>query len=267
MEKEEKRLFFGAEVSAPWPKEFPKGRVLDEGARHLTLAFLGEVDFSSLKQHLSTLPTPEFRVGPIGKCDKLLFLPQKHPRVVAGDVLFLSKEDLFDSFQKKLTLWLEEHKLPVDNRPFHPHITIARAPFDLNAWEKAFSPFPFFIKALHLYESMGNLTYESRWSIPPLTPFEEFEHTADIAFLIQGESMQDLHRNAELSLAWKFPPMLPYLFKPPFKNSLEEIIIDLNERVAEADMLIGTPFKAVSFHGEVKKNVQGILQWEMIVDV
>ncbi len=40
--EEEKRLFFGAEVSAPWPKELPQGRVLEEKARHLTLAFLGE---------------------------------------------------------------------------------------------------------------------------------------------------------------------------------------------------------------------------------
>ncbi len=160
-----------------------------------------------------------------------------------------------------------EQKLPVDERALHPHITIARAPFDRNAWEESFSPFPFFIKAIHLYQSLGNLTYESLWSLPLLTPFEEFEHTADIAFLIQGEEMQELHLNAQLALAWKFPPMLPYLFKPAFKNSLNEVIIDLNERVSEADMRIGTPFKAVSFHGEVKKNAQNILQWEMIVDV
>ena len=155
-----------------------------------------------------------------------------------------------------------EQKLPVDERALHPHITIARAPFDRNAWEESFSPFPFFIKAIHLYQKLWETsTYQSLWSLPLLTPFEELEHTADIAFLIQGEEMQELHLNAQLALASEISVMLPYLFKPAFKNSLNKVMIDLNERVSEADMRIGTPFKAVSFHGRVKKNAQNILQW------
>ena len=39
--KDQKRLFFGFEVKAPWPQGLPKGRILKEDQRHITIAFLG----------------------------------------------------------------------------------------------------------------------------------------------------------------------------------------------------------------------------------
>ena len=53
-------------------------------------------------------------------------------------------------------------------------------------WLDHFTPLPFFVKAIHLYQSLGNLQYQSLWESPLLSPFEELEHTADIAFLIRG---------------------------------------------------------------------------------
>jgi hypothetical protein len=40
----------------------------------------------------------------------------------------------------------------------------------------------------------------------------------------------------------------------------------LNEAIARVDEQMGTPFKAVSFHGDIQEE-EGVLKWEMIVDV
>ncbi|MFV0339695.1 MAG: hypothetical protein ACK5MA_03565 [Parachlamydiaceae bacterium] len=43
--------------------------------------------------------------------------------------------------EKALTGWLEQHVYPVDERPFHPHLTLARSPFRYNDWRKAIHSF------------------------------------------------------------------------------------------------------------------------------
>lgn len=50
------------------------------------------------------------------------------------------------------------------------------------------------------------------------------------------------------------------------KESIEDIVIDLNELVTEADQKWGCPFKAVSFHGNIQENEE-LPYWKMIVDV
>jgi hypothetical protein len=122
------------------------------------------------------------------------------------------------------------------------------------------------VKGLHLYKSMGNLEYQSLWEMPLLPPFEELEHTADLAFHIRGSTVQQLHTHAQLALAFKFPPLVS-CFTQKTQNSLKEIIISLNEMISQADMEFGCPFKAVSFHGEIKEDAQKLLHWNMIVDV
>ena len=165
-----------------------------------------------------------------------------------------------------LSDWLKAMGYPIDERPFFPHITIARAPFDIKDWLAHFDPLPFFVKAIHLYQSLGNLHYQSIWESPLIPPFEEFEHTADIAFLVRGNTPQELHLNAQIALAFKFPPLVNFL-STILQDSLDEIIISLNEIVAKADMELGCPFKAISFHGKIIKDPYQILHWEMIVDV
>jgi 2'-5' RNA ligase len=262
------RLFFGAEVKAAWPKELPQGRVLDEEERHMTLAFLGSCSLQQLGQLLPEIPLPKFQIGPSGKCDKILFLPKHHPHVVAGYIDWLNQGALFLKFQKELTHWLKSHDYPTEEREFLPHVTIARSPFSAAEWKEIKEEFPLFISAIHLYESVGNLTYVPRWTHAFHAPFEELDHTADIAFEIFGENLHDLHLHAELALSFKYPPLLPYITTEPFlENSLDEIIISLNDLVTRADQEIGTPFKAVSFHGELIKKEGKLFQWEMIVDV
>lgn len=263
--EENKRLFFGTEISAAWPDILPSGRVLKEEMRHITLSFLGHVSLIKLSELLGKCPKPDFEIGICGKCNRFVFLPnEKYPRVVAGEPAWL-QDDRLSLYQHELHLWLKLQGYPVDEKKFFPHITIAREPFEMEEWRKVTCPFPFFIKAVHLYESVGNLTYHPRWSHLLLSPFEEIEHTADIAYIIRGESFEQLFLHGALALAFKHPSLLNELTRRPKLDSLDEVIIALNEIIALLDAKGGSPFKAVSFHGEAAKGK--ILEWKMIVDV
>jgi len=265
-EEDSRRLFFGAQTEAPWPKECPPARLVPEETRHLTLAFLGQNSFVQLKSILPSVPRPSFAIGPAGVAKAVVFLPPEKSRVVALTCDWLFSKDALNSYQKELADWLAEQGYALDKRPFFPHITIGRAPFDLTQWKEGFSPLPFFVRAIHLYQSTGNLQYSSLWSIPLLSPFEEFEHTADIAFHIRGMSIQELHCHAQLALAFKFPALVNF-FTSDWSDSFEQMISSLNALIGIADAELGCPFKAVSYHGSVKPDAQKILNWEMIVDV
>jgi len=262
VDMEKRRLFFGAEVFAPWPPLSPPGRVIESSSLHLTLAFLGNVALSSIEALLPTFPKPSFHLGLPGCLDTLLFLPEQSPRTVSAHVKLFSHEIEWKNFILALGSWLS-----MDLSSFLPHVTFARSPFHKEDWEKFFTPLPLIIQGFHLYESVGSLTYTSLWHYPLLPPFEEIEHTADIAFLLRGETLAELYLHAQLALAFSFPPLVRFLPLKTTVSSLSDIIIDLNALLAEADMELGAPFKAVSFHGTVQQKPQEPLTWEMIVDV
>lgn len=230
------RLFYGLEVKAPWPEKLPEGRLIEEHSRHLTTEFLGDVE-----EEPKDRPEVPYRMGPVGIFNEVLILRN----VVAWHVD-----------------WLEDQFF-VGRELLH-HVTMARKPFRPAEWKETFSPLPVIGTALHLYESVGNLTYKPRWSYPLIVPFDEFEHTADIAFRIRGYSLEQLHLHAEIALAFVHPPLLAYR-KKRSATTLDEVIIQLNELITRCDSAIGTPFKAVSFHGSVQE--YETLEWEMIVDV
>lgn len=261
-----RRLFFGWEVGAPWPDKYPSGRLLDESHRHMTLAFLGNVDYQKIIEILPSYPKPSFNIGLVGHFNQCLFLPPRNPRVVAWHIKW-NDHDLMGQYQHTLVQWLQAHGFKMDSREFLPHVTLCRSPFVERKWKEAFTPLPCLMKDIHLYESMGNLQYLSRWKHSLKLPFEELEHTADIAFRIRGETMQKLHLNAQYALAFQFPALLPYLDSTQEISSLDQSITALNGIVGKADGEIGCPFKAVSFHGEVVHEQDNTLQWEMIVDV
>lgn len=242
--------------------------MLDEAHRHMTLAFLGEIPYEKLKKILNEFPKPPFSVGFAGQFDKCLFLPERHPHVAAWHVDYFDEPSPLLAFQKTIVEWLQQHDLNPRNsdRAFLPHVTLCRSPFTPSQWKKVFTNLPMMTKDIHLYESVGNLKYESIWSYPLQAPFEELEHTADIAFLISGSTIKQLHVHSQVALAFKFPPILPFFSRNEVK-SIDELIMDINEVVAKADAAIGIPFKAVSFHGEIKENPKNFIQWEMIVDV
>ncbi len=259
-----KRLFFGFEVHAPWPESLPTGRMPKTNEHHITVAFLGETSHEKILRLLPEIPKPPFKIGIVGAFDGCLFLPENNPRVVAWRGKSFEK-DLLASYQKELTTFLKKQNYPLDDRPFLNHTTLARSPFEKDDWEQAFQPLPYFIKALHLYESLGNLTYKPLWTHKLISPFEEFEHVADIGFRIHGESVKQIYLHAQIALTFECPELIPFLDPNTEVSTLEEVIIKLNEIITHGDREIGTPFKAVSFHGELKK--EETLTWEMIVDV
>lgn len=269
MNESQKRVFFAVEVRAPWPEQLPSGRILDPEDRHATLAFLGEVPFTPLLQQLNDFnyPKPSFKVGLVGKFSQCLFLPPRHPNVVAWDVEWLDDSRVLVEYRLTFVDWLKSLKYYPKEHPgsWLCHVTLSRKPFDYHAWKNSFKQIPMAIYGIHLYESMGHSKYKPIWSHPLIPPFQEIEHTADIAYLINGENMTQLYRHAQTALVFRYPQLLPYIRTGIIDNH-DEMIIALNEIVTEADGSIGCPFKAISFHGHIEEK-ESVFQWEMIVDV
>lgn len=262
---DQKRLFLGFEVHAPWPDNLPDARTLKAKHRHLTLAFLGNTSYQEIRSLIPKLPKPSFRVGPVGIADSVLCLPRRHPCVVTWHVEPFG-DDPLEAYQQEVSDFFEAQGYPMDRRKFLKHVTLGRSPFKEKEWTKAFRPLPLYYHHLHLYESFKGLRYEPIWSHDLCPPFEEMEHEADIAFRVYGETLGQVFRNAQIALAFKCPDILPFLNPEIQAKTLEEGIIELNEITTEGDKQIGTPFKAVSFHGEIIKEKEGLM-WEMIVDV
>ena len=265
--KDDKRLFFAAELTAAWPQEFPPkagGRLIEEDERHLTLAFLGTTSPSKLLNTIKTIPLPSFLFGPASFTTKWIFLPsEKEALVVAAE---LQSVGSLQEYQKNLSSWLKELGYTLDPRPFFPHLTVARGKFDVEEWKKIPCQIPFYVHSIALMESLGNSHYKNLWDHPLSPPFAEIEHTADIAFLIRGVNFQDLYFHAQIALAFKFPPLIAYFSKETVFPSLDTVIVALNELLARADLDIGIPFKAVSYHDEMAYHANH-LEWKMIVDV
>ncbi|MGA8164528.1 MAG: archease [Waddliaceae bacterium] len=268
-EDERKRVFFAFEVNAPWPEHLPDGRTLSESDRHLTLAFLGDTHFPSLEHILSSFPTPPFKIGLTGQFNRCEFLPPKRPNVVSWHIDWFDQDHDLGVFQQQVIQWLQQHDFSV-SQPKHrflPHVTLARRPFHINQWRQAFHPLPVMISNIHLYESLGHLTYHPRWTYELKPPFEEIDHTADVAFRVRGENLQQLYNHALTALTFLSPSLLSYLPRENRPAHLDDIIIDLNALITEADSNEGVPLKAVSFHGEIMEEEDRTIFWEMIIDV
>ena len=262
----QRRLFFGFGVKAPWPSFDLKGRILPSEARHLTAAFLGNSCFDTIERLLPSMPLPPFKIGPLALFDECLFLPQSHPRVVAYHVKDLEKEALLLPYIQELLSFLEENGLELHTKPFCPHVTLAGSFFSKSDWEKQFIPLPLFLSSFHLYESLGHSRYQKLWGISFMSPFEEIEHTADLAFSIYGTNLKHIDLSSQMALCFQSPRLTSYLDLSFSPKSLEEIIMHLNDILYEADREEGVPFKAVSFHGHLEEK-DHLLKWEMIVDV
>lgn len=262
---DERRLFFGFGVEAPWPKSYPRGRIIPDSMRHMTLAFMADASPEKLMQ--LKFPLPDLKRGLAGYFDEPIFLPPKHPRVVSWHPK-MSHLRQVAAYQQKLTEWLQLMGYEPDHpdRPWLGHVTVARGPFDIDQWRRQFQCLPFLSTHLNLYESVGNLRYEvlASHTLPP--PFEEIPHTADIAFRIYGNSLEEIFERALLALAFRVPDLLMYRAPADPLESVEDIVRHLNRSITLMDVKQGCPLKSVSFSGEVKLLEEELI-WEMIVDV
>ena len=201
--------------------------------------------------------------GPVGYFSSLF---KEAARLIAWNLTLLRFQALADYRQTLSDTLKRQGVMPNNRHSFIPHLTICRNPESVEAWRKNFTPLPCVLGDLHLFESLGHSHYKSLWSAELLPPFTELEHTADIAYIVRGISLDDLFLHAQIALCFSFPPLVYFLQEPKNCTSIEEIVIELNEIVSRADQECGAPFKAVSFHGELEKKGE-IYSWEMIIDV
>jgi 2'-5' RNA ligase len=266
-EKDIRRLFLVLKAVCPWP-DLPKGRILEEKDRHLTLIFFGDFDLKVITSTLKNIPDPSFSVGLSAKFDEIAFLPKKKPNVAAWHVDFFEKEKFFCFLQTFKEYLKKCDILPKEKyTEFIPHVTIARKPFSFDEWEASFTELPVYFESFHLFESLGNLSYTTHWDFSFAPPFKEIEHTADLAFNIFAEDLNQLLINSQMALSFSCPDFIRFISREDKVKSLEDIIYLLNKDISNMDISIGSPFKAVSYTGGIKKTEKNILMWEMIVDV
>ncbi len=262
-----KRLFLAFEIAAPWPEKHPKARFLREQDRHITLVFLGDVAWEPMPQRLDKMPKPTFHLSPAGICDNFLFLPPRHPRVVSYHIFWKTAGEALASYQDEVSSWFSEKGYKINKRSFLPHVTIGRSPFAVSAWKKHFQALPCIAKNLHLYESFEHLHYKPIWTFPMVAPFEQIDHTADLAFRIRGNTLRDLLIHSILALAFHDPTILEIDFPKESPDSLDEIIALLNRVISESHDKFAYKFKGIFHHGEIKKRKDNLLEWEMSVDL
>lgn len=104
-----KRVFFAFQIEAPWPKELPQGRLLDERSRHLTIAFIGAVEYAPFAEALSSFPPPPFQVGLTGYFDKIKFLPPRRANVASWHVQWHDEAGQLGQYQRQIAEWLESY--------------------------------------------------------------------------------------------------------------------------------------------------------------
>ncbi len=124
---------------------------------HITLRFLGDTDpehFSLVQRTLKEIEAQRFTLH-TGAIDA--FPSRKNPRVI---ILRLEACHEFFRLQQNIQQALQQIGFPPDNKPFQPHITLARqkgartknidaffAGYDASAIQ------PFLVSEFHLYES------------------------------------------------------------------------------------------------------------------
>lgn len=127
--------------------ELPIARWVAPEEIHLTLRFIGEVDeqsFSAIKTSLSVITSPPF---PLTLSGVGHFPPRGRPSVLW---VGMEPSERLLQLQREIELALTATGIPADERPFSPHITLARLKetppaavnkFEIRHGDLSFSPF------------------------------------------------------------------------------------------------------------------------------
>jgi 2'-5' RNA ligase len=261
---ETKRFFFAMEIEAPWPGEFPKGRLLGVPARHLTLAFLGDVNHSALLEIIGKTPLPPLKTGFVGHFNKTVFLPFKHPRVVAWHADLLNKKQILTEYQKQFCDWLKSSGFEPAGygRPWLPHVTLCRSRFDFDGWKKAFRPLPFIATKLVLYESKGSLQFEPKWSYELTLPIEKLADSVNTAYVLRGEDMESILLHARVALGFHDETFYHKIVSNQTLNNQTDL---LNYLEKELHKIPGGDLVELKFEGGIIKRKDSLLECKMIV--
>jgi RNA 2',3'-cyclic 3'-phosphodiesterase len=143
---------------AAFAHELPSAKWVSPEQLHLTLRFIGETDqltFSAIKENLSRISFPCFTLS---VCGVGHFPPGRRPRVIW---LGLDPCTALSDLARQVETAVVEATLPPEDRPFSPHITLARmkecVPTAVERFEKANAGFtfpPFQVKEFILYSSL-----------------------------------------------------------------------------------------------------------------
>jgi 2'-5' RNA ligase len=158
------RLFVAIELPAEIKEQLPRLRESVPGARwvpvdqlHLTMRFIGEVSeetLTAVRAALAGVHEKSFAITMEGVGH---FPPRKPPRVLW--VGLTAGPELAD-LQQQIEAALQSVGLAAEERPFSPHITLARLretpPSAVSSYEQRHAGFhcpPFAVTDFHLYES------------------------------------------------------------------------------------------------------------------
>jgi 2'-5' RNA ligase len=159
------RLFVAIDIPPPikealarFSRELPVARWVPADQIHLTLRFIGEVGPETLAAIKAALSRLGFRGFPLALHGAGHFPPGKHPRVLWVGV---EPNDMLVALHQELELALLEAGIPPEERPFSPHLTLARlketypvavASFEERHGALAFPPFQ--VREVVLYSSV-----------------------------------------------------------------------------------------------------------------
>jgi RNA 2',3'-cyclic 3'-phosphodiesterase len=153
-----KRLFF-----ALWPDNITRRRCaavmqsiclgnskpVNPGNLHVTLLFLGKLALEqeiAVRQAAMTIPVPKISL----RFDQLSFW--KKPGVICLTSVELSEE--LTALVNNLTMLAKKLDIPIDERPFKPHVTLAKKARELTALE--IEPIDWHCEAFCLVESKSS---------------------------------------------------------------------------------------------------------------
>lgn len=260
------RVFIGFQVDAPWPAKLPNGGHIHPGERHMTLAFLGDVDLDSLLSHLPEFPLPPLTMGFVGHFSETLFLPPKHPSVVAWHADLEEKHREISEYQLQVSDWLKLRGFPPagEHRVWLPHVSICRTPFDKHEWEQVFEKYPFTCSKIHLYESVGNLRYESRWIYSLFPPFEQIKNSEGLVYTIRGKSLDEVYKHTQAALTFLDTHFLSAFDERAQPKNIEQMERSFNDSLRRVNAKWGSSVKSLrSIEGD--KENQGYLEWKIEV--
>ncbi|MCB1082563.1 MAG: hypothetical protein KDK63_05405 [Chlamydiia bacterium] len=255
-----KRLLFGFEVHAPWPKTLPDDSTLKAKHRHLTLLYFGDVSYSQLHQEIRYMPKPLFRVGPVAIADSSLALPDRAKEIITWHVEPFG-DDPIDEYQQEIDTYFAEKGYTFNNKKYVKHITLGKSAALQKEMKKNFRPTPLIFSNLHLYESLKGDRYEPIWTYDLLPPFEEKEGGQ---FVLYGESFQQVFLNAQIALAFKFPELVPFLDPTYQVRNLHDGGIRLTTLINQAYRAIKIPIEKATFPDSGKQS-NGLLTWDLHV--
>lgn len=258
---DEKRLLFGFEAHAPWPKTLPDTKTLKAKNRHLTLLFFGNTSYKKIHEHIRYMPKPFFRVGPVAISDSGLTLPNRSPDVMTWHVDPFGFDPI-EEYQKMILDYFLEKGYALDEKKFIKHITLGKSAALKKGAKTSFTPLPLYFTNLHLYESLHGDRYEPIWTYDLLPPFEEKEEGR---FALYGENFQQVFLNAQIALAFKFPALVPFLDASYEVRNLHDGGIRLTTLVNQAYREANIPIERALFPDSGKEE-KGLLTWELRVE-